>query len=354
VQAKESLRAEKVAFDDAMKIGVMIEVPSAAVVAGDIAREVDFLSIGTNDLIQYLLAVDRGNDIVSQLYQEFEPAVILTIRHIIKEAHKNNIPVSMCGEMAGDPVATLLLLGLGLDEFSVIPYVLPEIKKIIRSVPLREAQKIAVRAMKFSTVEEVKELLENISIWSDYRAYVASLLAASSGLRLGEILGLVISDYHPEGRYIHCRRSWDQYLRRLNPTTKTGRARNVFIPPSVITALDKLIALSPNPKTSESFIFYADKSYIYPTEPKIITKAFFKAMEDIGISEKERRERNITFHSHRHFLNSLLVNANIPIQKIQSITGHLTAEMTQHYYHLDDMRDVQQVQEGIFDFGTAI
>jgi phosphotransferase system enzyme I (PtsI) len=159
VQAKESLRAEKVAFDDAMKIGVMIEVPSAAVVAGDIAREVDFLSIGTNDLIQYLLAVDRGNDIVSQLYQEFEPAVILTIRHIIKEAHKNNIPVSMCGEMAGDPVATLLLLGLGLDEFSVIPYVLPEIKKIIRSVPLREAQKIAVRAMKFSTVEEVKEFL---------------------------------------------------------------------------------------------------------------------------------------------------------------------------------------------------
>ena len=158
-QAKESLRAEKCAFDDAMKIGVMIEVPSAAVVAGDIAREVDFLSIGTNDLIQYLLAVDRGNDIVSQLYQEFEPAVILTIRHIIKEAHKNNIPVSMCGEMAGDPVATLLLLGLGLDEFSVIPYVLPEIKKIIRSVPLREAQKIAVRTMKFSTVEEVKEFL---------------------------------------------------------------------------------------------------------------------------------------------------------------------------------------------------
>jgi len=159
VQAKDSLRAEKHAFDDTMKIGVMIEVPSAAVVTGDIAKEVDFLSIGTNDLIQYLLAVDRGNDIVSQLYQEFEPAVILTIRHIIKEAHKNKIPVSMCGEMAGDPVATLLLLGLGLDEFSVIPYVLPEIKKIIRSVPLREAQKIAVRAMKFSTVEEVKEFL---------------------------------------------------------------------------------------------------------------------------------------------------------------------------------------------------
>ncbi|HTR80481.1 MAG TPA: phosphoenolpyruvate--protein phosphotransferase [Bacteroidota bacterium] len=160
-KAKSSLRAEKIPFDEHLKIGVMIEVPSAAVLAGDIAKEVDFLSIGTNDLIQYLLAVDRGNDIVSQLYQEFEPAVILTIRHIIKEAHKNKIPVSMCGEMAGDPIATLLLLGLGLDEFSVIPSVLPEIKKIIRSVTLREAQKIAAKALTFSVHEEVKEFLVN-------------------------------------------------------------------------------------------------------------------------------------------------------------------------------------------------
>jgi phosphotransferase system enzyme I (PtsI) len=159
VQAKNSLRAEKLSFDEHMKIGVMIEVPSAAVLAGDIAKEVDFFSIGTNDLIQYLLAVDRGNDIVSQLYQEFDPAVMLTIRHIVKEAHKNKIPVSMCGEMAGDPVATLLLLGLGLDEFSVIPYVLPEIKKIIRSVTLREAQKIAAKALTFSTWEEAREFL---------------------------------------------------------------------------------------------------------------------------------------------------------------------------------------------------
>jgi phosphotransferase system enzyme I (PtsI) len=158
-QAKATLRAEKHSFDDGLKIGVMIEVPSAAVLAGEIAKEVDFLSIGTNDLIQYLLAVDRGNDIVSQLYQEFEPAVLRTIRHIIKEAHKNKIPVGMCGEMAGEPVATVLLLGLGLDEFSVIPTVLPEIKKIIRSVTVKEAQKIAAKALTFSTVEEVKEFL---------------------------------------------------------------------------------------------------------------------------------------------------------------------------------------------------
>ncbi len=158
-QAKNSLRAEKLSFDENLKIGVMIEVPSAAVLAGGIAKEVDFLSIGTNDLIQYLLAVDRGNDIVSQLYQEFEPAVLQTIRHIIKEAHKNKVMVSMCGEMAGDPIATLLLLGLGLDEFSVIPSVLPEIKKIIRSVTLREAQKIAAKALAFATFEEVKDFL---------------------------------------------------------------------------------------------------------------------------------------------------------------------------------------------------
>jgi phosphotransferase system enzyme I (PtsI) len=148
-QVKNSLREANIDYHKKIKIGVMIEVPSAAVMAGEIAKEVDFLSIGTNDLIQYLLAVDRGNEIVSDLYQEFDPAVLRTIRHIIKEAHKHKIPVGMCGEMAGDPLATLLLLGLGLDEFSVIPTILPEIKKIIRSVSLKDAQKLAVKAMTF-------------------------------------------------------------------------------------------------------------------------------------------------------------------------------------------------------------
>ena len=158
-QAKASLKNEGVTFDKKIKVGVMIEVPAAAVMAGEIAKEVDFLSIGTNDLIQYLLAVDRGNEVVSQLYQEFDPAVMRTIRHIIKEAHKHRIPVGMCGAMAGDPVATLLLLGLGLDEFSVIPTILPEIKKVIRSVTYKEAQKIALKAMSFTTEEEAKEFL---------------------------------------------------------------------------------------------------------------------------------------------------------------------------------------------------
>lgn len=158
-QAKQELRTKQIPFDEQVKIGVMIEVPSAAVIADDIAQEVDFLSIGTNDLIQYLLAVDRGNETVSSLYQEFHPAVVKTIHHIIKAAHRHNKPVSMCGEMAGNPIATLLLLGLGLDEFSVAPIVLPEIKKIIRSVSLKEAEEIAHRAMEMKTEDDIRDFL---------------------------------------------------------------------------------------------------------------------------------------------------------------------------------------------------
>ncbi|MFA6467693.1 MAG: phosphoenolpyruvate--protein phosphotransferase [Bacteroidota bacterium] len=157
--AKQELRNKNVPFDENIKIGAMIEVPSAAVIAGEIAQEVDFLSIGTNDLIQYLLAVDRGNEVVSSLYQEFHPAVIKTIRYIIIEAHRAGKPVSMCGEMAGDPIAILLLLGLGLDEFSMIPYILPEVKKIIRSVSFAEAEEIAHKVMEMKTEDDIKDFL---------------------------------------------------------------------------------------------------------------------------------------------------------------------------------------------------
>ncbi|MFZ4621655.1 MAG: phosphoenolpyruvate--protein phosphotransferase [Bacteroidota bacterium] len=158
-KAKKELRDKNIPFDENIKMGAMIEVPSAAVMAGEIAQEVDFLSIGTNDLIQYLLAVDRGNEVVSSLYQEFHPAVIKTIRYIILEAHRAGKPVSMCGEMAGDPVAVLLLLGLGLDEFSMTPHILPEIKKIIRSVSFAEAGEIARRVLEMKTEDDAKDFL---------------------------------------------------------------------------------------------------------------------------------------------------------------------------------------------------
>lgn len=160
-QAKRELDERKVLYDDNMQIGIMIEVPAAAVIAEDLAREVDFLSIGTNDLIQYLLAVDRSNDVVSALYQEFHPAVIRFLRRIIERGKKENTKVGMCGEMAGDPLATVLLVGLGLDGFSVVPTMLPEIKKIIRSITFQEAVEIAHRVLALQTEDEIKSHLTN-------------------------------------------------------------------------------------------------------------------------------------------------------------------------------------------------
>jgi phosphotransferase system enzyme I (PtsI) len=161
-EAKHQLRKEGMAYDSRLKVGVMIEVPAAAVVAEDFAEEVDFLSIGTNDLIQYLLAVDRGNDVVSNLYQEFNPAVIRFLRRIIERGKKKGVWVGMCGEMAGDPLATILLLGLGLDEFSVVPNMLPEIKKIIRGIKYSEAQRITKHVLKMKTEEEIKDHLRSV------------------------------------------------------------------------------------------------------------------------------------------------------------------------------------------------
>ncbi len=160
--AKAGLKAEAISYDENIKVGVMIEVPAAAVITEDLAREVSFLSIGTNDLIQYLLAVDRGNDIVSPLYQEFHPAVVRFLRRIIERGKDNKVWVGMCGEMAGDPLATILLLGLGLDEFSVVPHVLPEIKKIIRSVKYRDAKKIAKEVLEMDTEDEIKKHLSTL------------------------------------------------------------------------------------------------------------------------------------------------------------------------------------------------
>jgi phosphotransferase system enzyme I (PtsI) len=161
-QAKDDLRIHKIPFDENLRLGVMIEVPAAAVIADHLAREVSFLSIGTNDLIQYLLAVDRGNDIVSDLFQEFHPAVIRFLRRIIERGKQERAWVGMCGQMAGDPLATILLVGLGLDEFSVVPTVLPEIKKIIRSIHYTEAQHVAERVLMMQSEDEIKAFLKHL------------------------------------------------------------------------------------------------------------------------------------------------------------------------------------------------
>jgi phosphotransferase system enzyme I (PtsI) len=157
---KDELRAKKIKYDKHLKIGIMIEIPSAAVMAQEFAAEVDFISIGTNDLIQFILAVDRANDIVSSDYQEFHPAVVRTINHIIKEAKKENTLVSMCGEMAGDTLAIPLLVGMGLDSVSVVPSAIPYIKKIIRSMNYEKAKILAEDCLKYSLMEEITQRID--------------------------------------------------------------------------------------------------------------------------------------------------------------------------------------------------
>ncbi len=160
-EAQQALKAENQSFNPDIEIGIMVEIPSAALLAEHFARKVDFFSIGTNDLIQYTLAVDRANEKISHLYNHFHPAVIQLIKHVIDVGKEQNIPVSMCGEMAGDPVATPLLLGLGLDRFSAVHSVIPEIKQIIRNVSLKECEQLAQQALTLVKAEDVQKLCEN-------------------------------------------------------------------------------------------------------------------------------------------------------------------------------------------------
>jgi phosphoenolpyruvate-protein phosphotransferase (PTS system enzyme I) len=155
----EELEDEAVAFRRDIPIGIMIEVPSAALMANNFAKEVNFFSIGTNDLIQYTLAVDRTNERVAGLFCPAHPAVLSLIRDVIRAGARNNISVSVCGEMAGEPMYTLLLLGLGLNIFSMNGPDIPEVKKIIRSVTTEHARMVARRVMSFDSERQVMHFL---------------------------------------------------------------------------------------------------------------------------------------------------------------------------------------------------
>src|SRR3989338_3490657 len=158
-ECKKELKEKGLTFNDSMEVGAMIEVPSAAMTADIIAKEADFFSIGTNDLIQYSIAVDRSNEKVAYLYEPAHPGVLRLIKNIIDVGHRAGIWVGMCGEMAGDPLFTLILLGLGLDEFSMPSIMIPEIKHIIRSVTMPQAQGIANGAFSFSTAKEIGDFV---------------------------------------------------------------------------------------------------------------------------------------------------------------------------------------------------
>jgi phosphotransferase system enzyme I (PtsI) len=158
-EVKEDLEEENVPFNRQLPIGTMIEVPSAAIIADQLAREVDFFSIGTNDLIQYTLAADRSNETVATLYSPGDPAVLRLLDQVIRAAGRANIAVNVCGEMSGDPIYTQLLLGMGLRQLSATPHNIPEIKKLIRSTTIDEAKRVAQEAMSLDTSRDVNNYL---------------------------------------------------------------------------------------------------------------------------------------------------------------------------------------------------
>ena len=155
-EVREELARERVPFDDRCPIGVMIEVPSAALVADELAREVDFFSIGTNDLIQYTLAVDRGNDLVAYLFEPFHPAVLRLLKRVIDAAHARQIPVTVCGEMAGNPQSGLLLMGMGVDKLSMTPSALPEVKRAIRAASFDQLRSLADDVLAMHVIADIR------------------------------------------------------------------------------------------------------------------------------------------------------------------------------------------------------
>ncbi|AKC31848.1 phosphoenolpyruvate-protein phosphotransferase PtsI [Candidatus Pantoea carbekii] len=156
---KTQLRKEGKIFDETIEVGIMIETPASAVMAHHLAKEVDFFSIGTNDLTQYTLAVDRGNDLISHLYNPMTPSVLNLIKQVIDASHAEGKWTGMCGELAGDERATLLLLGMGLDEFSMNAISIPKIKKIIRNGNFENAKMLAEQALTQPTAESLMKLI---------------------------------------------------------------------------------------------------------------------------------------------------------------------------------------------------
>jgi phosphotransferase system enzyme I (PtsI) len=159
-QAKNELRGKKIPFNEKIQVGIMVEVPAVVFMPDLFAKEVDFFSIGTNDLTQYILAVDRDSTLVANLYQKFHPAVLNAIDIVIQSAKRNNIDLNVCGEMAGDPLASLLLIGMGVDELSVETTSFLRIKRLITLLNYEEAKKIAAKALKMTNEIDIREYLE--------------------------------------------------------------------------------------------------------------------------------------------------------------------------------------------------
>src|SRR5581483_6297520 len=160
-EVREDLEDAGIPFKTDLRVGTMIEVPSAALMADVLAKEVDFFSIGTNDLVQYTLAADRNNENVAHLYNPADPAVLRLIRLVVEAARREQIEVNVCGEMSGEPLYTPLLVGLGLRQLSATPRKIPEIKRVIRQLEVPEAERIAQQVLKMETARQVTNYLRD-------------------------------------------------------------------------------------------------------------------------------------------------------------------------------------------------
>ncbi len=216
---------------------------------------------------------------------------------------------------------------------------------LLSGVPKIERASAQVRDPRgILTPEEMRDLF-NIE-WDDHRAYTISMLAAASGIRLGEGLALTHEDL--KAGYITIEKTWDHVQRQVIHSTKTGRARTIIIPRRVQYEMERCMALNPfQGDDSERFIFFG-KTQNAPLDGKSILKYFKRALRTIGIDERQRQTRRLVWHGFRHWFNSILLNEKVPVAKVQQLTGHLSDAMTSNYYHLDDLRDVREIQERLF------
>jgi phosphotransferase system enzyme I (PtsI) len=159
-EVKRELDREKQEYDPHVKIGVMIEIPSAVMIAEELARKVDFFSIGTNDLIQYTLAIDRANEHVAYLYNPLHPAILRMMRRVVDVAHQQRIEVAVCGEMASEPLYIMILLGLGLTELSMNAVSIPRVKRIIRSVYFKDAKTLLEKTLEMGSEDEMESFVK--------------------------------------------------------------------------------------------------------------------------------------------------------------------------------------------------
>ncbi len=217
---------------------------------------------------------------------------------------------------------------------------------LITAVP--KIERAAGRAVERGVLTRAK-VVQLFSIeWKDARACTCNALAASSGLRLGECLGLRASALR-ERSVLVCR-SYGSVARTLSETTKTRVRREVVVPVPVRSEMRRLLSICPH-QIEDPFVFWAARASEHPMDYKLVRQEFYRALDQIGIGEAERKVRNISFHSHRHFFNSMLLDARIPAEKVCRLTGHTSAAMTEHYAHFDDFGDVEALQAGLFHGG---